>query len=100
MPTAPAVKRFISRAQTDPRAISAAADANAHHQEWIAACKGGPAGYSNFDIAAYLTEIMLLGCVAMRVGEKLNGTGRKCWPKTRPKPPNSSTRPSAKDGKL
>ncbi|HQC42307.1 MAG TPA: gfo/Idh/MocA family oxidoreductase, partial [Verrucomicrobiota bacterium] len=25
--------------------------------------------YSNFDIAAYLTEIILLGCVALRVGE-------------------------------
>jgi hypothetical protein len=24
--------------------------------------------YSNFDIAAYLTEIILLGCVASRVG--------------------------------
>ncbi len=25
--------------------------------------------YSNFDIAAYLTEIILLGCIALRVGE-------------------------------
>ena len=39
------------------------------HLEWIAACKGGPMPYSNFDIAAYLTEIILLGCVALRVGE-------------------------------
>ena len=46
-----------------------------HHQEWIAACKGGPAGYSNFDIAAYLTEIILLGCVALRVGKKLEWDG-------------------------
>ncbi len=37
-------------------------------QEWIAAMRGGPAAFSNFDIAAYLTEIILLGCVAMRVG--------------------------------
>ena len=24
--------------------------------------------YSNFDIAAYLTEIILLGCIALRIG--------------------------------
>ncbi len=46
-----------------------------HHQEWIAACKGGPAGYSDFDIAAYLTEIILLGCVALRVGRKIEWDG-------------------------
>ncbi len=39
-----------------------------HDQEWFIAIKGGPAAYSNFDIAAYLTEIILLGCVALRVG--------------------------------
>jgi len=48
-----------------------------HHLEWIAACKGGPAGYSNFDIAAYLTEIILLGCVALRTGKKLEWDGPK-----------------------
>lgn len=45
------------------------------HQEWIAACKGGPAAYSNFDVAAYLTEIILLGCVALRTGKKLEWDG-------------------------
>jgi predicted dehydrogenase len=45
------------------------------HLEWIAACKGGKPGYSNFDIAAYLTEIILLGCVALRAGEKLEWDG-------------------------
>jgi hypothetical protein len=48
-----------------------------HHLEWIAACKGGKPGYSNFDIAAYLTEIILLGCVALRVGKKLEWDGPK-----------------------
>src|SRR6266567_199853 len=33
-----------------------------HHLEWISACKGGRRCYSDFDIAAYLTEIILLGC--------------------------------------
>lgn len=46
-----------------------------HHLEWIASCKGGKPAYSNFDIAAYLTEIILLGCVAMRVGKKLEWDG-------------------------
>ena len=46
-----------------------------HHQEWIAACKGGPEPYSHFGIAAYLTEIILLGCVALRVGKKLEWDG-------------------------
>jgi predicted dehydrogenase len=48
-----------------------------HHQEWIAACKSGQHGtaYSNFEIAAYLTEIILLGCVALRAGKKLEWDG-------------------------
>jgi hypothetical protein len=43
-----------------------------HKQEWFNMMRGGPPAYSNFDIAAYLTEIILLGCVALRVG-----TGKK-----------------------
>jgi predicted dehydrogenase len=39
-----------------------------HNEEWFEAMKGGKPAYSNFDIAAYLTEIILLGCIAMRVG--------------------------------
>ncbi len=39
-----------------------------HDQEWFAAMNGGPAAYSNFDVAAYLTESILLGCIALRVG--------------------------------
>jgi len=47
------------------------------HLEWIAACKGGPTPYSNFGFAAYLTEVILLGCVALRVGQKLEWDGPK-----------------------
>jgi hypothetical protein len=45
--------------------------------EWFAACKSGrhETAYSNFDIAAYLTEIMLLGCVALRAGQKIEWDG-------------------------
>jgi predicted dehydrogenase len=42
-----------------------------HAKEWVDAIKGGPAPYSNFEIAAYLTEIILVGCVALRAGTKL-----------------------------
>jgi predicted dehydrogenase len=47
------------------------------HREWIQACKDGKmdAPYSRFDIAANLTEIMLLGCVALRAGKKLEWDG-------------------------
>lgn len=46
-----------------------------HYKEWIDAIRGGKPAYSNFDVAAYLTEIILLGCVAMRVGKKLEWDG-------------------------
>jgi hypothetical protein len=40
-----------------------------HVAEWFRMMKDGTPSYSNFDIAAYLTEIILLGCVANKVGE-------------------------------
>ena len=40
-----------------------------HMEEWFRMMKDGTPAYSNFDVAAYLTEIILLGCVALRVGE-------------------------------
>lgn len=43
-----------------------------HHQEWFAACKGGPATMANFiDFAAPMTEIMQLGNLALLVGRDL-----------------------------
>lgn len=41
------------------------------HAEWLAAIKANKPEmcYSTFDIAAYLTEIILLGCIALRVGK-------------------------------
>jgi hypothetical protein len=50
--------------KTLPRSIG-------HYEEWIAACKGGPPAGSNFDYAGPLTEVVLLGCAAVRSGEKL-----------------------------
>jgi hypothetical protein len=62
--------------QTIPRAKNLSTDP-AMKEEWFDAMKGGPAAYSNFDVAAYLTEIILLGCVALRtgVGHKLEWDG-------------------------
>lgn len=37
-----------------------------HYEEWVAACKGGPRPLSNFDYAGPLTEIVLLGVLALR----------------------------------
>jgi predicted dehydrogenase len=39
-----------------------------HHRDWIDAVKGGPAASSNFDYAARLTEITLLGVLSLRLG--------------------------------
>ena len=40
-----------------------------HMKEWFEMIRNGTPSYSNFDIAAYLAEVILLGCVALRVGE-------------------------------
>jgi predicted dehydrogenase len=37
-----------------------------HHLEWVNACRGEPAAGSNFDFAGPLTEVVLLGNVALR----------------------------------
>jgi hypothetical protein len=48
-----------------------------HNQEWIKAIKENKPElcYSRFSVAAYLTEIIPLGCVALRVGKKLEWDG-------------------------
>jgi len=40
-------------------------------QEWITACKGGQPASCNFDVGGELTEIALLGNIAMRTGKKI-----------------------------
>lgn len=42
-----------------------------HHAEWIEACKGGAPAMSNFDYAAALTEMLLLGNLALLTGERI-----------------------------
>ena len=43
--------------------------------EWIAACRGGPAALSNFANSGPFTEMILLGNIATRTGEKLEWDG-------------------------
>ncbi|HXT38546.1 MAG TPA: Gfo/Idh/MocA family oxidoreductase [Candidatus Angelobacter sp.] len=63
--------------QTIPRNTLSPDTDRRHHLEWIDAIKKNDplAAYSRFDIAAYLTEIILLGDVAMRAGQKLEWDG-------------------------
>ncbi len=57
--------------KTLPRSIG-------HRQEWIAACKGGPPAGANFDYAAALTELVLLGNIALRMwDQKLEWNGEQ-----------------------
>lgn len=48
-----------------------------HYEEWTVACKGGPRALSNFDYAGPLTEMMLLGNVALRAGRKIEWNADK-----------------------
>ena len=42
-----------------------------HYEDWIRACKGGPAAISNFSVAGPMSEVVLLGNVAIRSGRPL-----------------------------
>jgi hypothetical protein len=57
-----------------------------HHLEWIAAIKENKPEmcFSRFDIAAELTEIMLLGCIALRTGKRLEWDGPNMRAKNAP----------------
>ena len=50
--------------KTLPRSIG-------HHEEWVAACRGGEPAGSNFEFASRLTQVVLLGNVALKAGKKL-----------------------------
>jgi len=42
-----------------------------HHRDWLDACKGGKPAGSNFEYGARLTEIVLLGVLALRTGREI-----------------------------
>ena len=58
------MREFKQPPKTMPRSIG-------HYKEWIEACKGGEPALSNFDYSGPLTEVILLGCIAQRMNQKL-----------------------------
>jgi predicted dehydrogenase len=73
--------------QSIPRSPTESNDMDAgQHLEWLKAIKDNKPDlcYSRFDAAAYLTEIILLGCVAMRAGKKLEWDGANMTAKNAP----------------
>ena len=46
-----------------------------HWEDWYAACRGGPPASSNFDRAALLTEAVLTGNLATRLGKRIEWDG-------------------------
>jgi hypothetical protein len=63
--------------QTIPRNQFKGDSDHKHHLEWLAAIKANRPEqcYSRFEIGGQLTEIMLLGCVALRAGQKIEWDG-------------------------
>jgi predicted dehydrogenase len=58
------MKAFTRPEKTLPRSIG-------HYEEWIRACKGGEPAGANFDYAGPLTEMVLLGNLAVRTGHRI-----------------------------
>jgi predicted dehydrogenase len=55
-------------AKTEERSIG-------HYEEWVGACKGGKPAGVEFGYGSMLTEIVLLGNLAIRAGKKLDWDG-------------------------
>ncbi len=53
-------------------------------EEWLTAIKGGPMPGSNFDYAAPLTEMVLLGAMAQRSGKTLEWDAKNMKVKGQP----------------
>jgi predicted dehydrogenase len=60
-----------SRDETYKRPSATLPRSKGHHRDWLDACKGGKPASANFEYSAALTEVGLLGLVAMRLGKKL-----------------------------
>ncbi len=66
------MKEYKSPPKTLPRSPG-------HHKEWILACKGGKPAGSNFDWAGMLSEVVLLGNIAVHMGQELYEKGLKLY---------------------
>jgi hypothetical protein len=68
------------------------------YAEWIAACKGGTPAGSTFDgHAGGLTSMVLLGCLAVRLGRTLE-VNAETGQVTNVKAPEEYVRPSYRSG--
>ncbi|MBI5385394.1 MAG: Gfo/Idh/MocA family oxidoreductase [Verrucomicrobia bacterium] len=61
----------LSRMDSYQRPPKTLARSKGHHRDWLDACKGGPAASSHFEYGAKLTELVLLGNIALRTGKKI-----------------------------
>ncbi len=57
------MQQFIVPPKTLPRSVG-------HYDEWIRACKGGPAADANFEFTARVTESILAGNLAIRADKQ------------------------------
>jgi hypothetical protein len=75
----PAMAQYPERIPRNHYGKKGAGGVFAHAQEWLVAIKENKPEicYSRFEVAARLTEIMLLGCVSLRAGQKIEWDGRK-----------------------
>ena len=64
----PKMQAYARPPQTIPRVSQ-------HHLDWIEACKGEDPASSDFDYAGPLTEVCLLGSVALRTGKRIYWDG-------------------------
>ncbi|MCX6997115.1 MAG: Gfo/Idh/MocA family oxidoreductase [Kiritimatiellaeota bacterium] len=69
----PEAKMQALRSKLPPKTIPRMK--GSHYEEWIRACKGGPKPGSNFDHSGPLTEMVLLGNIAIRTGKKIEWDG-------------------------
>ena len=68
------MKEFLKR--RPPKTIKRIPKAN-HRLEWVKACKGGDKAGANFDYSARLTEMVLLGNLAVRTGKRIEWDTKK-----------------------
>jgi hypothetical protein len=53
---------------------------NGHHRDWLDGCKGKGQPSSNFEVAGPMTEVVMMGAIAIRTSEKLywDGVNMRC----------------------
>ncbi|MDO8542669.1 MAG: Gfo/Idh/MocA family oxidoreductase [Opitutaceae bacterium] len=68
---------FPEALRNAPKPAATLKRSNGHHRDWIDACKGGDPASSNFGYGAHLTEIALLGVLALRMGKPIEWDAAK-----------------------